>query len=60
MSEEQINPDRADADLTSDGEEGTAAGNPIEGVEMSPEEQAKAVEPDDDALEVDGPQAGHA
>ena len=39
---------------------GTAAGSPVEGAEISEEDAANAVEPDDNAYEVDGPQAGHA
>lgn len=40
---------------------GTESGNPIAGVEMSDEDKEQAVEPDDNgAVEVDGPQAGHA
>lgn len=39
---------------------GTAAGTPVEGSEISAEEAERAVEPSSDALEVDGPQAGHA
>lgn len=40
---------------------GTSSGNPIAGVEISEEEKEHAVEPEDNsALEVDGPQVGHA
>ncbi len=39
---------------------GTAAGSPVEGAEISEDAADNAVEPDDDAFEVDGPQAGHA
>ena len=39
---------------------GTAAGTPVEGAEISEEEAEHAVEPSNDALEAEGPQAGHA
>ncbi len=39
---------------------GTAAGSPVEGAEITEEAAQDAVEPDDNAFEVDGPQAGHA
>lgn len=51
---------RIDAATSTDDVPGTAAGDPVAGAEISEEERAHAVEPDDDALEVDGPQAGHA
>lgn len=51
---------RIDADTHAGDAPGTAAGDPVAGAEISEDERAHAVEPDDDALEVDGPQAGHA
>ncbi len=61
MTEEQINPDRIDDDIQApDGVSGTTDGSPIAGVELSEEEHDDSVEPDDNAFEVDGPQAGHA
>ena len=61
MTEEQINPDRID-DATSapEGVAGTTEGAPTTGRELSEGEHDDAVEPDDNAFEVDGPQAGHA
>ena len=42
------------------GEHGTAAGNPVAGLEITPEDAESAVEPDDRPQEVDGPATGHA
>ncbi|GAA5144033.1 hypothetical protein GCM10023340_10860 [Nocardioides marinquilinus] len=63
MSEHQNEPERIDADVTPGPEvEGTAAGAPTAGSEMGVAEHDEAVEPDDKAFEVDGPEAsaGHA
>lgn len=61
MTEDQFDPQNSDADTTSEpAAPGTADGNPTEGVEIDETEQAEAVVPDDNAFEVDGPQAGHA
>ena len=61
MTEEQ--PERI-TDVTTPGipddAKGTAQGDPIAGVEIDPAEAEQAVEPDDDALEVDGPAQKHA
>jgi hypothetical protein len=42
------------------GTEGTAAGNPVAGLEIDPSDRSEAVEPDQGAMEVDGPTVGHA
>lgn len=61
MTEEQINPDRIDdANQPADDVAGTTDGVPTAGVELSEDEHDQSVEPDDNAFEVDGPQAGHA
>jgi hypothetical protein len=63
MSEQQNEPERSDADLTPDDDvEGTAQGAPTAGAEIDEAEAERAVEPDDGAFEVDGPEAsaGHA
>jgi hypothetical protein len=61
MTEDQFDPQNSHADLTSEpAAPGTADGNPTQGVEIDEAEQAEAVVPDDNAFEVDGPQAGHA
>ena len=61
MSENQIDPERIDDDVTPDEEvPGVTSGNPIAGVEIDEQDLEDAVEPDDNAFEVDGPQAGHA
>ncbi|MXG91812.1 hypothetical protein [Nocardioides flavescens] len=61
MADEQTTPEqRIDDDTSTDDVPGTAAGDPVAGAEISEEDKERAVEPDDDALEVDGPQAGHA
>lgn len=61
MSEEQINPVRADHEVNPEtGVPGTAEGHPTDGVEIDEAEVDEAVTPDDNAFEVDGPQAGHA
>lgn len=39
---------------------GTAAGSPVAGVEISPSERDEAVAGDQDAMDLDGPAAGHA
>ena len=61
MSQEQIDPTRID-DATSapEGVAGTTEGEPTAGRELPPEDHEEAVEPDNNAFEVDGPQAGHA
>lgn len=61
MTQDQFDPQNSDADLSAtEGVPGTADGHPTEGVEMNEAAKAEAVVPDDDAVEVDGPQAGHA
>lgn len=61
VSDDQINPDRIDDDTQpTRAVDGTTEGNPIAGAEIDDEAHAEAVEPDDNAFEVDGPQAGHA
>ncbi|WP_323791153.1 hypothetical protein [Nocardioides sp.] len=61
MTEEQINPDRIDDDISApEGVGGTTDGAPTAGREISEDKHEDAVEPDDNAFEVDGPQAGHA
>lgn len=47
-------------ELPEHGEQGTAAGNPVAGLEISHEEAAEAAVPDDRPQEVDGPATGHA
>ena len=42
------------------GTQGTASGNPVAGVGISAADREDAVEPSQDAMEVDGPTAGHA
>ncbi|QCW49390.1 hypothetical protein FE634_01290 [Nocardioides dongxiaopingii] len=60
MTSEQHEPESA-ADTAPGGDvPGTEGGNPIAGVEIDEAEVEQAVEPDDNAFEVDGPQAGHA
>lgn len=39
---------------------GTAAGSPVAGLEIDPAERDEAVAGDQDAMELDGPAAGHA
>lgn len=53
-------PERIDASITPDEVDGTPEGNPIAGVQIDEADKDKAVEPDDNAFEVDGPQVGHA
>lgn len=53
-------PERIDADVTPDDAEGTTSGDPIAGVRITEEEAERAVEPDDDVTEVDGPTQKHA
>ncbi len=60
MSENPNEPERIDDETTPEGVDGTREGNPIAGVEISEEEADRAVEPDDKAAPLDGPQAGHA
>ena len=61
MTEEQINPTRIDDHLRPPDEvAGTTDGAPTAGRELSEDKHEEAVEPDDNAFEVDGPQAGHA
>lgn len=55
-----VNPERIDAATTPEGVDGTTEGNPIAGVRIDEADLENAVEPDENALEVDGPQAGHA
>ena len=40
--------------------QGTASGNPVAGVEIDQADRDDAVEPDQGAMEVDGPATGHA
>ena len=47
-------------ELPEHGEEGTASGNPVAGLEIDPADREEAVEPDQSAMEVDGPATGHA
>jgi hypothetical protein len=42
------------------GTQGTAAGNPVAGVEISTADLDASVEPSQDVQEVDGPSVGHA
>ena len=42
------------------GTKGTASGNPVAGLEMDASDSEQAVEPSQDAMEVDGPTVGHA
>jgi hypothetical protein len=42
------------------GTEGTASGNPVAGLEIDATDREEAVEPSQDAMEVDGPTVGHA
>lgn len=58
---DDLNPDRIDDPVTpDDSTDGTAAGDPVAGAKISEEAKDEAVEPDDNAFEVDGPQVGHA
>lgn len=50
----------AAGELPEQGEHGTASGNPVAGLEIDPTDRAEAVEPDQSAMEVDGPATGHA
>lgn len=59
MPDNPNEPERIDDETTPEGVDGTREGNPIAGVGISEEEAERAVEPDDNAREVDGPQAGH-
>ena len=47
-------------ELPERGDQGTAGGNPIAGLEIDPEDAESAVTPDDRPQEVDGPATGHA
>lgn len=61
MTEEQINPARIDDDIKAGlAAGGTAEGAPVGGTEMDDEQHDEAVTPDDKALDLDGPTAGHA
>ena len=60
MADNPNEPERIDASTTPEGVDGTREGNPIAGVQISEEDAENAVEPDDKALPLDGPQAGHA
>ncbi len=63
MSSHESEQPRIDDDTTPDDTvDGTAAGNPIAGVEADEADVEAAVEPDDKPFEVDGPEAsaGHA
>ena len=63
MADDEINPDRIDdANTPDDTTDGTKDGDPIAGAKISDSEVEDAVEPDDNAFEVDGPSAsaGHA
>jgi hypothetical protein len=53
------NPERITDATTPEGVDGTTDGNPIAGAEISEEEHDRAVTPDDDVQEVDGPQQSH-
>lgn len=50
----------AAGELPEHGEGGTAAGNPVAGLEIDAADADAAVEPDDRPQEVDGPATGHA
>ena len=50
----------AAGEMPEHGTEGTAAGNPVAGLEIDAADRAEAVEPSQDVQEVDGPQVGHA
>jgi len=54
------NPERINASTTPEGVDGTTEGNPVAGVEIDEAAKEEAVQPDDNAFEVDGPQVGHA
>lgn len=63
MTSDENDKPRIDEDTTPDDSvTGTAAGDPIAGVEADEAEVEDAVEPDDQPFEVDGPEAsaGHA
>ena len=61
MTEEQSNPGRIDDDIKAGLETaGTAEASPVSGIEMEEEQHEEAVEPDDKALDLDGPTPGHA
>lgn len=61
MTEEQINPRRIDDDIKADLDvDGTAEGIPTAGTDMTDAQVEEAVEPDDKALDLDGPTPGHA
>lgn len=61
MTEEQINPVRIDDDIKAGLEDaGTAGASPVDGLEMDEAQHDEAVEPDDKALDLDGPTPGHA
>ncbi|SEQ95188.1 hypothetical protein [Microlunatus flavus] len=50
----------AAGELPEHGERGTAAGNPVAGLEISADDREDAAVPDDRPQEVDGPATGHA
>jgi len=54
-----VNPTRITDDTTPEDVDGTTEGNPIAGVEIDEAEKERAVEPDDNAQEVDGPVQSH-
>ena len=47
-------------ELPERGDQGTAGGNPVAGLEINPEDAESAAVPDDRPQEVDGPATGHA
>ena len=55
----QENPERITDATTPEGVSGTTDGNPIAGAEIDEAELENAVEPDDNAQEVDGPTQSH-
>ena len=50
----------ASGEMPEEHTEGTAGGNPVAGVEIDQADRDDAVEPDQGAMEVDGPATGHA
>lgn len=60
MSHEQIDPERIDDGVRDDDAPGVADADPIAGARIDEDDLDEAVVPDDNAFEVDGPQAGHA
>jgi len=47
-------------EMPTHGTEGTASGNPVAGLEIDATDRDEAVEPSQDAMEVDGRSVGHA